>query len=288
MKDGFLNVLKPPGMSSHDVVGAVRKILAMKRVGHAGTLDPAAAGVLPVAVGRAARLTEYLSLADKSYRAEITLGFATDSGDDTGRVISAAENFSMPPAEKIKSVLAEFVGNIRQIPPAYSAIKINGKKAYKLARKNIPVEVTPREVTIFRIVLVAARKNNFLIDVDCSKGTYVRSLASDIGEKLGVPSVMSFLVRTRVGDFSLGDAHTIEELASIGEAAVTSPEKYLSHMARYDLAPHRIKAFANGLCTSERRRDDLPDEFAVYGAGKFIGIGRFDKDERAVYPVKVY
>ena len=136
MAAGFLNVLKPPGMSSHDVVGQIRKIFHTKRVGHAGTLDPGAAGVLPVALGNAARLVEYMSSADKSYRLELLLGFSTDTGDDSGKIIERKVDFPLPQREALRTSLQAFIGAIMQRPPLYSAIKVQGKRAYQLAREN--------------------------------------------------------------------------------------------------------------------------------------------------------
>jgi tRNA pseudouridine55 synthase len=225
MMDGFLNILKPPGMSSHDVIGAVRKVLHMKRVGHAGTLDPAAAGVLPIAVGQAARLIEYLELADKTYRAELTFGFATDSGDDTGKITEEVADFTMPSQQAIEHALLGFTGKIRQTPPAHSAIKIGGKRACDLLREGKEVEIPSREVTIHALDLVAyhPEEKKILLDVQCSKGTYIRSLCLDIGAALGLPATMSFLVRSRVGDFALADALTLEELSEAGERAILEP-----------------------------------------------------------------
>ena len=287
--DGFLNLLKPPGMSSHDVVGVVRKVLGIRRVGHGGTLDPAAAGVLPVAVGRAARLLEYLSSSDKSYRAEILLGMATDSGDAMGRITERAEGFSMPSEEGLWCVLEEFRGSIAQQPPALSAIKVGGRKACDMARQDMDVKLPARQVEIHSISLLAVYpgEGKFLIDVDCSKGTYIRSLCADIGKRLGIPSVLSFLLRTRAGDFRLADARTIEEFMEMGEAALLSPESCLSHIPRYELPEHRIKPFCNGLPTGEPA-GGWPSLLRVYGAGEFLGIGRYDAGEKAVYPVKVY
>ena len=281
MMDGFLNILKPPGMSSHDVIGAVRKVLRMKRVGHAGTLDPAAAGVLPVAVGQAARLIEYLELADKTYRAELTFGFATDSGDDTGKITEEVTDFMMPSQEAIEHVLAGFTGCIRQTPPAHSAIKIGGKRACDLLREGKEVEVPSREVTIHSLDLVAYQPeaHKVLLDVKCSKGTYIRSLCLDIGA--------AFLVRSRVGDFALADALTLEELAGAGEGAVLEPAHFLSHLERYDLDPRREKAFCNGLGTGERQRVPETDTLRVYCGGRFLGIGRYDRASQEVIPAKV-
>lgn len=287
--DGFLNILKPPGMSSHDVISAVRKVLHIKRVGHAGTLDPAAAGVLPIAAGQAARLIEYLELADKTYRAELTFGFATDSGDDTGNIIEEIPDFAMPTREAIDQVLRAFTGRIRQVPPAHSAIKINGRRACDLLRQGKEVEVPAREVTIHSLQLLAyePERKRILIDVQCSKGTYIRSLCADIGTALNLPATMTFLVRSRVGDFALAEAQTLEELAVLKEKALLAPEAYLDHLPRYDLAPAREKAFCNGLGTGERRRVPQTDTLRVYSDGSFLGIGRYDRTRQEIVPAKV-
>ncbi len=284
---GFLNVLKPPGMTSHDVIGFVRRVLHVKRVGHAGTLDPAAAGVLPVAVGASTRLIEYLELADKTYRAEVKLGLATDSGDDTGEIIESLPEFTLPDAETIEVALARFRGRITQVPPAHSAIKIGGRRACDLLREGKKVDMPSREVTIHRLELLACRKDTLLIDTDCSKGTYIRSLCADLGAALGIPATMSFLVRRRVGDFSLEDALTLEELRQKGASALLDPSAFLSHLERYDLNPLREKAFCNGLATGERQRIPQNDVLKVYASGKFLGIGRFDRSKMEVAPVKV-
>ena len=201
--DGLVNVLKPPGMSSHDVVSFIRRVYQTKKVGHAGTLDPAACGVLPIAIGKATRLIEYMSEADKSYRAELTFGFETDSGDDTGIIVKKVDKYILPSFEVISDTLNSFVGDIIQTPPMHSAIKINGNKLCDLVRKGIKVEVPSRKVEIKKILPIQYRNNKLLFDVSCSKGTYIRSLCMDIGHKLMIPATMSFLTRTRVGDFSL-------------------------------------------------------------------------------------
>lgn len=285
---GFLNILKPPGMSSHDVIGFVRRVLHVKRVGHAGTLDPAAAGVLPIAVGQSARLIEYLELADKTYRAEVKLGFATDSGDDTGEIIESMTDFAMPTADQIRAVLEKFTGRITQVPPAHSAIKINGRRACDLIREGKSVEIPSRTVTIHRLELLAQRADTILIDTDCSKGTYIRSLCTDIGAALGIPATMAFLVRRRVGDFQLADALTLEEFQEKGASALLDPSQFLSHLERYDLNPLREKAFGNGLSTGVRQHVPTSDTLKVYANDRFIGIGRFDRSNMEVVPVKVF
>ncbi|MBE6085016.1 MAG: tRNA pseudouridine(55) synthase TruB [Selenomonas ruminantium] len=284
---GFLNILKPPGMSSHDVVGYVRRVLHTKKVGHAGTLDPAAAGVLPVAVGTATRLIEYLEITDKTYRAEIKLGIATDSGDDTGKILTCQLDWSDFDMSTLEQVLQKFTGKIRQTPPAHSAIKINGQKACDLLRAGKDVEVPSREVTIYRLELLAHSHDMLLIDCDCSKGTYIRSLCQDIGEALGVPATMAFLLRRRVGDFTAEAALTLEELAEAGEQALLPADKYLSSMQRFDLNPKREKAFCNGLSSTVKNFTAQTESLRVYADGHFIGVGRYDKEREELLPVKV-
>jgi len=287
--DGFINVLKPTGLSSHDVVDIVRRIFKQKRVGHAGTLDPAAAGILPVALGRAARLVEYMEGADKSYRAEIAFGYATDTGDVYGDVIERVENPMLPSEEELRSVFGRFVGVITQTPPAYSAIKVGGQRAYDLARQGAAVEMRARTVRIDRLDLVHADAAHarILVDVDCAKGTYIRSLCTDIGTALGLPATMRFLLRTRVGGFMLADSYTLEELAEVREIALCAPDTALD-LPVYELAPQRVKAFYSGLSTSERRMELAEGCYRVYAEGVFLGIGRYDAAEQEMYPAKAF
>jgi len=287
--DGFINVLKPTGLSSHDVVDIVRRIFKQKRVGHAGTLDPAAAGILPVALGRAARLVEYMEGADKSYRAEIAFGYATDTGDVYGEVVERVENPVLPSEEELRSVLGRFVGVITQTPPAYSAIKVGGQRAYDLARQGVAVEIPTRTVRIDQLELVHADAAHarILVDVDCAKGTYIRSLCTDIGAAVGLPATMRFLLRTRVGGFVLADSYTLEELAEVRETALCAPETALD-LPVYELAPQRVKAFYSGLSTSERRMELAEGCYRVYAEGVFLGIGRYDAAEREMYPAKAF
>ena len=287
--DGFINVLKPTGLSSHDVVDIVRRIFKQKRVGHAGTLDPAAVGILPVALGRAARLVEYMEGADKSYRAEIAFGYATDTGDVYGEVIERVENPMLPSEEELRSVLGHFVGVITQTPPAYSAIKVGGQRAYDLARQGAAVEMRARTVRIDQLELVHADAAHarILVDVDCAKGTYIRSLCTDIGTALGLPATMRFLLRTRVGGFVLADSYTLEELVEVRETALCAPDTALD-LPVYELAPQRVKAFYSGLSTSERRMELAEGCYRVYAEGVFLGIGRYDAASREMYPAKAF
>ena len=286
--DGFINVLKPTGMSSHDVVDVVRRIFHQKRVGHAGTLDPAAAGILPIALGRAARLVEYLEGADKSYRAEIAFGYATDTGDVYGTVTERAEHPVLPAEEEIEAVLARFRGCITQRPPAYSAIKVGGKRAADLVRQGRAVDIPMRKVTIHRLELlhIDAVRQRIRIDVDCSKGTYIRSLCADIGAGLHLPATMRFLLRSRVGAFTLADAYTPEELAEAGEDAVCAADRALP-LPCYELAQQRVKAFYSGLSTTERR-PLAAGLYRVYADGVFLGIGRYDANAQEMCPEKAF
>lgn len=287
--DGFINVLKPTGLSSHDVIDIVRRIFKQKRVGHAGTLDPAAAGILPVALGRAARLVEYMEGADKSYRAEIAFGYATDTGDVYGEVVESVENPMLPSEEELRRVLGQFVGEIEQLPPAYSAIKVGGQRAYDLARQGAAVEIKARTVRIDRLELLRmdAARARILLDVDCAKGTYIRSLCADIGAAMGLPATMRFLLRTRVGGFTLDDSYTLEELAEAGADALRAPDTALN-LPVYELDPQRVRAFYSGLSTSERRVELAEGVYRVYAEGVFLGIGRYDAAAHEMYPAKAF
>ena len=287
--DGFINVLKPTGLSSHDVIDIVRRIFKQKRVGHAGTLDPAAAGILPVALGRAARLVEYMEGADKSYRAEIAFGYATDTGDVYGEVVESVSHPVLPSEEELRRVLGQFVGEIEQLPPVYSAIKVGGQRAYDLARQGAAVEIKARTVCIDRLELLRmdAARARILLDVDCAKGTYIRSLCADIGAAMGLPATMRFLLRTRVGGFTLDDSYTLEELAEAGADALRAPDTALD-LPVYELDPQRVRAFYSGLSTSERRVELAEGVYRVYAEGVFLGIGRYDAAAHEMYPAKAF
>ncbi|MDD7678815.1 MAG: tRNA pseudouridine(55) synthase TruB [Anaerovibrio sp.] len=290
--DGFVNFLKPPGMTSHDAVGYARRQLGEKKVGHAGTLDPGAAGVLPIAVGRATRLIEYMDSVEKAYRAELVFGFATDSGDDSGSVVERAESFAMPEREQLLEAFHAFTGTITQVPPAHSAIKINGRRACDLLREGRQVEIPSRQVQIHSLELLQVGKNHISFDVVCSKGTYIRSLCTDLGAHLGVPATMSFLVRRAVGSFALEEAVTAEQLAELKEGALLPMDGCLGHLPRYDLRSDRLKAFSNGLLTHDRQfqMQHKPEEnviLRVYCNDEFIGIGHFDVEKAAILPDKV-
>lgn len=210
--NGVINVNKPLGITSHDVVYRLRKMLSIKKIGHTGTLDPDASGVLPMCIGRATKVADMLTAQDKQYIAEVTLGSATDTLDKSGVVTETADvNVSN---EDIKAVVHEFIGDIEQIPPMYSAIKIDGKKLYELAREGKEVERALRKVRIDNIELLEIDLENkrFAMKVNCSKGTYIRTLCDDIGRRLGCFAHMSALERTKSGRFDISKAYTLEEI----------------------------------------------------------------------------
>ena len=268
--NGFINLNKPKNFTSHDAVNCVRKILQTKKVGHGGTLDPAAAGVLPVAVGRATKFIEYLADCDKTYRAEIFFGIETSSGDLDGEIVFQQENFSMPTVEELKSATKNFIGEIEQTPPKFSAIKISGRKAYDLARKNIDFEIPKRLVKINGFEILKVEKNIVTVEVDCAKGTYIRSLAADFGKIFELPATLKSLLRLRVGNFFLRESVTLENLQTAPENFLKPVESCLE-FEKFILPPHRVKAFCSGLSTTVK----LPDKILkVYDGEKFLGVGK--------------
>ena len=216
MADGIIIIDKPAGWTSMDVCGKLRGILKTKKVGHAGTLDPMATGVLPVFVGNATRAVSYAEGGDKEYVAGLRLGLTTNTQDTTGEVV--AERPVSVTRAQLEDVLARFTGEIDQVPPMYSAIKINGQKLYQLARKGQEIERPPRRVTIHELALLEPEDGDWRLRIRCSKGTYVRALCHDIGQALGCGGCMASLRRTMAAGYTLAESHTIDEVQSQGEA----------------------------------------------------------------------
>ena len=204
MLNGIIIIDKEPGFTSHDVVAKMRGICGQRKIGHTGTLDPAATGVLPVCLGSATKLCDMLADRDKEYVAELLLGVETDTQDTTGRVLRESKVSVVP--EQIRECAASFVGELMQVPPMYSALKVNGKKLYELAREGREIERRPRPVTVHELEILGLQLPVVRMRVVCSKGTYIRTLCADIGEKLGCGGTMQSLRRTRVGSFSLEGA----------------------------------------------------------------------------------
>jgi tRNA pseudouridine55 synthase len=237
--NGFFNVLKPPGMTSSQVVGAVRRLINGEKAGHAGTLDPQAAGILPVMAGKAARLFDYLVDKRKTYVAEIAFGAATDTQDAQGRITEQGENY--PSLEDVRAVLPGFTGEIMQAPPSFSAIKRDGKRLYDLARRGEMVAAEPRPILVEEISLGREMLcHGMMLTIRCGKGTYVRTLCHDIGRAVGCPAHMRFLLRTQSGVFNLDTAYTLEELQTAKEKCrlnecLLPMDMPLEHLQRIDV-----------------------------------------------------
>ena len=282
MLEGVVNVLKPPGLTSSDVVSDIRHIFGIKRVGHTGTLDPGAAGVLPICIGRATRLFDYLVDKEKEYIGEIAFGIATDTQDSYGEAVERMD--AVVTEEMIKAVLPQFIGLQNQTAPLYSALSVGGKKMYKLAREGVEVERKVREINVPALELITqTAPNRYLVRIVCSKGTYVRTLCHDIGERIGVPAHMSFLLRTRSGAFDLDGAFTIGELREMKEQdrlgeAVTSIEQSLMHIgeARMELNAKGEKFLTHGAEVVFPGVENLPVDIPLRGYcnGKFLGIAK--------------
>ena len=278
--DGIFNVLKPPGMTSHDVIGFLRRALNTKKIGHGGTLDPDAAGVLPVFAGTATRLLSYAMEGRKQYIAEFTLGEQRDTGDDSGTLVK-----TMPVPElseaKLKEVLQSFLGKQIQLPPMYSAVKINGQKLYQLARKGVEVERKARPIEIYKLELLDAKlptesisaKYSFTVAVECSKGTYIRVLGEDIATALGTCGTMSFLLRTQVGSYLLNEAHTLQEIAENPAGCCAEPITAVSHLPKLELTANQAARITNGVRTTVNGTFD--GQYALLGPNsEFLGIGK--------------
>jgi tRNA pseudouridine55 synthase len=254
--DGVLNLLKPPGMTSHDVVDVVRRATGIRRVGHTGTLDPGAAGVLVCCVGRATRLSEIMMESEKEYRVELRLGVRTSTGDAYGEVLPPPE---APGPRRpltragLEAALKRFTGEILQVPPMVSAIHHEGVRLYTLARRGESVELQPRPVSVHRIEVLRfdRDRSRAFLDVTCGKGTYIRKLCADIGDALGVGGYAHFMVRTRAGQFNIGESTTLEELAEIAgrgalPEALISMDQAVAHLPAVDLPERSVVDVLNG------------------------------------------
>ena len=272
--DGLLLVNKPKNCTSHDIVYKVKKILNTK-VGHTGTLDPMAEGVLPLLIGKGTLCSKYLINHDKKYIATIQLGKKTDTGDAEGSIIETKEiDKNLINYKNIKIILNRFIGEQEQIPPKYSAIKINGKKLYEYARKNIEVQIPSRKIKIYNIKLIEIDKkyNRITIEVFCGKGTYIRSLCEDIAESLNTVGYMYSLLRTQVGDFKIEDCinlYNIENNNSELEKNIITIEKLFKEKPRINLNEEETKLLINGVKITKELNDDV---YKVYN-NIFIGLG---------------
>lgn len=260
---------KPEGMTSHDVVARLRRILGERRIGHGGTLDPIATGVLPILVGRATRASDLIASADKEYVAGLRLGVTTDTMDITGKVINTAPAAGQA---ELLSALNNFRGTINQLPPMYSAVKVGGKKLYELARKGIEAERETRQITISRLELLDIGGGDFKLLVHCSKGTYIRVLCNDIGQALGCGGTMASLRRLRAGRFNIEDAATLEDFEAAGAALLKPVDAVFSEYPELAIDAASEKACRNGAAFEADAASGL---WRVYSRnGEFLMLGR--------------
>jgi tRNA pseudouridine55 synthase len=272
---GILNIDKPRGWTSHDVVARVRRLAGQKRVGHAGTLDPAATGVLPVVLGRATRLVELIQAGHKTYRARVQLGAATATDDAEGELLARA---AVPPLEhaQVEAALAQFRGEILQTPPRFAAIKVDGQRAYAVARRGGEPKLEPRQVTIYALHLLDLGPSSLHLEVTCSGGTYIRALARDLGAALGTLGHLTELVRTRVGPFCLEDAISLDHLAERGvESALLPADRALPDAPRFEATPDLAARLTNGVAVPA---NDLPSGpvWVTAPAGRLVCLGVSD------------
>lgn len=324
--NGFINLLKPAGITSHDAVWAIRRIFATKKTGHTGTLDPMAAGVLVVCVGSATRAAEYLESDDKEYRCELILGMTSDTGDIWGKHTEyRPEGVDRIREEDVRDVLKSLEGTQEQYPPAYSAVRKNGRRLYEYAREGISVQVEPRTITVHRIrpVSIFHERGRILFDVSCTKGTYIRSICMEVGERLGCGAAMSFLVRTRSGQFGIEDSLTLETLADAAAACegvnreqllemrgnpenrsrlrefLTPVDRKLTDFGKIRLNAQEFRKFVNGGKIAFRNADSVrknilsaehkfSNHVLVYGPeDTFAGTAVMDREKRIYKADKV-
>ena len=297
--NGIINVYKEKGFTSHDVVAKLRGILHMKKIGHTGTLDPDAVGVLPVCLGKGTGLVSMITDWTKTYEAVMLLGTTTDTQDTSGNVLT--KSVVDVDERTVLEVCSQFEGEYEQIPPMYSALKVNGKKLYELARKGIEIERKPRTVHINTLrvndINLSDKQKTVTITVDCSKGTYIRSLCDDIGKKLGCGACMMKLTRTRVGEFMLDDTLTLNQISALVlkgeiEDRITGIDKIFSDYQEITFAEEYSRYLHNG---NKLSREQIPadaaisdnEKYRVYDSDKcFIGVYEF-RDE-VLYPVKIF
>lgn len=297
MINGIINVYKEAGFTSHDVVAKMRGICGQKKIGHTGTLDPEAEGVLPVCLGSATKLCDMLTDRDKEYVAELLLGVETDTQDMTGRILS--EHPVTVSEEELRRTAASFLGKYEQIPPMYSALKVNGKKLYELARVGKEVERRARPVMIYELEILECRLPAAVFRVVCSKGTYIRTLCADMGAKLGCGGAMRSLKRTRVGEFRLENAFFLDALQQLKEEgrlseAVLPVDRVFENCPALHVCEEAVKRLENGNVisaqqTKEREVYDSGAWVRMYGPDhSFAGIYAYETDSECYKPVKMF
>lgn len=294
---GVLAVRKGEGMTSHDVVNRVRRLYNTRRVGHAGTLDPLATGVLVVLVGRAAKACEYISSDKKTYRATLRLGLTTDTEDITGEILTESDH--IPDAEQVLSVCREFVGELKQVPPMYSALKVNGQKLYDLARQGVTVEREARDITVFELECQPTEsERDYILTVTCSGGTYIRTLCADIGARLGCGGVMATLERLAACGISIDECHTLEELEALDDrerqSLLLPTERLFDDLQAVRLPAFFEKLFRDGCPIYQKK---IKTDFSLGSRvkicsenGRFFALGSVIEREEgtAIKSVKIF
>ena len=274
--NGILLINKDLGISSFGICSKVKKKLGTKKVGHSGTLDPNASGVMTILVGEGTKLSKVLVEHNKEYKACLKLGIKTQTADSEGKIIEEQQYSLSDKIDEIEACFRSFVGKLKQIPPMYSAIKVDGKKLYEYARNGKEVERKEREVEIFSICIDEIRKEDNEIDftVSCSKGTYIRTLCEQIAEKLGTIGYMKSLIRTKVNDYTIEDSITVEEMDSLTieelEKRIITIEEVFKDKEKIDMTEKGIELLKNGVMLTYKLKDDY---YRIYSKNKFIGIG---------------
>lgn len=297
MYHGIINIAKEPGFTSHDVVAKLRGILGQKKIGHTGTLDPDAVGVLPVCLGVGTKLCDMLTIEDKEYVARFCLGITTDTLDLSGTVLTRQE--VIVEKEQVEEAVYSFIGDYEQIPPMYSALKVNGKKLYELAREGKEVTRKARNVQIKEIEILRIQLPKVEMRVVCSKGTYIRSLCDDIGEKLGCGAAMEFLQRTRVGNFRMEDALPLAEVETLHKEGrlgnmIIPVEDMFPALRQASVRERYQKQLENGNCLTLQMLCQLEgvtdgEWLRIYSErGTFFGIYRWERETNTFYPVKMF
>lgn len=297
MLNGIINVYKEAGFTSHDVVAKMRGICGQKKIGHTGTLDPEATGVLPVCLGNGTKLCDMLADRNKEYIAGLLLGVSTDTQDITGQIL--AQKKVTCTEEQVREAILSFQGDYLQVPPMYSALKVNGKKLYELARAGKEVERQARPVTILEIEILEMELPRVTMRVKCSKGTYIRTLCDDIGAKLGCGGTMESLKRTRVGEFGIAQALTLGQLQELKDAGkleecVRSVETCFVQYPALHVANEHGKLLDNGnsfypSLTLEKKKYPAGEWVRVYREdGRFYGIYAYDDERHWYKPVKMF
>jgi len=276
--DGVIILNKGEGITSQTAVNKIKRLFGVKKAGHTGTLDPMARGVLPILVGRAVKASEFMLTGDKHYIATLRLGITTDTEDTTGEILTKCDN--LPSESEVLAACDSFVGKYLQTPPMYSALKVGGKKLCDLAREGVTVEREPREIEIYSIRAERISEREYSLDVQCSKGTYIRTLCADIGARLGVGGAMSALLRAEAAGFTLADSHTLEEIEALSEkdrqALIVPTEEIFSSLEKITLPPFFARLAHSGLeiyLKKIGRVASLGERFRLADGEGFFAVG---------------